>query len=56
MHLATILYKVGGMKHDDRVLTFILARILVSMGSNHAQLNIEDIFLIHAFKERIQVD
>jgi len=44
------------MKIDDRVLAFILAWILVPRGSNHAQLNIEDILLMHALKERIQVD
>ncbi|KOM55922.1 hypothetical protein LR48_Vigan10g181400 [Vigna angularis] len=50
------LYRTGGMKKDDNLYAFVIAWILFPSGSNHAQLTIEDICIIHALKENIQTD
>jgi len=39
-------YKVGDIKHDDRVMAFIIGWILSLKTRNHAQLTTKDIFLI----------
>ncbi|KOM57961.1 hypothetical protein LR48_Vigan11g099400 [Vigna angularis] len=49
-------YKTGGMKKDDRLAVFVISRILMPIGSNHAQDTTEDLYLLKAFKENIQVN
>ncbi|WVZ17332.1 hypothetical protein V8G54_010314 [Vigna mungo] len=49
-------YKTGGMRKDDRLAVFTISWILMPRGSNHAQATIEDLFLLKALKENIQVD
>ncbi|KOM27172.1 hypothetical protein LR48_Vigan404s002300 [Vigna angularis] len=46
----------GGMKKDDRLCAFVISWILMPRGSNHAQATIEDLCLLKALKENIQVD
>ena len=50
------IFRVGGMKKDERVLAFLTAWILVLRNGNHAQLTTEDVFFIHAFKSNVLVD
>lgn len=50
------LYCAEGMKRDDRLCTFVLTWIVLPRGSNHAQLTIEDICLIHALKGKIHTN
>ncbi|KOM57741.1 hypothetical protein LR48_Vigan11g077400 [Vigna angularis] len=49
-------YKTGGMKKDDKLFVFVISWILMSRGSNHAQATTEDLYLLKAIKENIQVD
>lgn len=44
------------MKKDDRLVVFIILWILMPRGSNHAQATTEDLYLLKALKEDIQVD
>ncbi|WVY92733.1 hypothetical protein V8G54_031821 [Vigna mungo] len=48
-------YKTGGMKKDDRLAVFVISWILMPRGSNHAQATTEDLYLLKALKENIQV-
>lgn len=49
-------YKTGGMKKDHRLGVFLISWILMPRGSNHAQTTTEDLYLLKALKENIQVD
>ncbi|WVZ08945.1 hypothetical protein V8G54_022291, partial [Vigna mungo] len=49
-------YRTEGMKKDDRLCAFIITWILLPRGSNHAQVTIEDLCLLHALIENIQTD
>ncbi|KOM47885.1 hypothetical protein LR48_Vigan07g158900 [Vigna angularis] len=49
-------YKTGRMKKDDRHAVFVISWILIPRGSNHAQATTEDLYLLKAFKENIQVN
>ncbi|KOM43626.1 hypothetical protein LR48_Vigan05g123100 [Vigna angularis] len=42
------------MRKDERLCAFVIAWILLPRGRNHTQLTIEDVYLIHALKGRIQ--
>ncbi|KOM40887.1 hypothetical protein LR48_Vigan04g108500 [Vigna angularis] len=46
------LYRAGRMKREDRLCAFVIVSILLPRGSNHAQLTIKDVCLIHALKEK----
>ncbi|WVZ03628.1 hypothetical protein V8G54_024434 [Vigna mungo] len=48
-------YKTGGMKKDDRLIVFIISWILMPKGSNHAHETTEDLYLLKALKEKIQI-
>ncbi|BAT82061.1 hypothetical protein VIGAN_03200500 [Vigna angularis var. angularis] len=50
------LFNVGGLKRDDRLCAFVIAWILLPRGGNHAQLTIEDVYLLHALKGRLETD
>ncbi|KOM29399.1 hypothetical protein LR48_Vigan661s003600 [Vigna angularis] len=41
---------------DDRLTVFVISWILMLRGSNHAKATIEDLYVLKAFKENIQVD
>jgi len=47
--------KPGGMKNNERLLAFIIAWVLVSIGTNHTQLSEYDMVLIYAFKNGLQL-
>ncbi|KOM54826.1 hypothetical protein LR48_Vigan10g071800 [Vigna angularis] len=49
-------YKTGGMKKDDKLVVFIISWILLPRGGNHAQATTEDLLLLKALKDNIQVD
>jgi len=40
---------------DERLLDFVIAWILAPRGNNHAQLSEDNMLLIYAFKNEIQV-
>ncbi|KOM25721.1 hypothetical protein LR48_Vigan176s001700 [Vigna angularis] len=46
--LESSLIKVGGLKRDERLCAFMIARIILSRGGNHAQLTTKDVNLLHA--------
>lgn len=50
------LFKASGLKRDYRLCTFVIAWILLPRGGNHAQLTIEDEYLLHALKGRLQTN
>jgi len=50
------IFRISGMKKDERVLAFIISWILVPRNGNHAQLTTADVFLIHAFKSNILIN
>ncbi|KOM48156.1 hypothetical protein LR48_Vigan07g186000 [Vigna angularis] len=49
-------YKTGGMKKNDRLVVFIISWILLPTGGNHDQATTEDLLLLKALKDNIQVD
>ncbi|KOM57631.1 hypothetical protein LR48_Vigan11g066400 [Vigna angularis] len=49
-------YKTRGMKKDDGLVVFFLSWILMPRGSNDANATTEDLYLLKAFKENIQVN
>ncbi|KOM38198.1 hypothetical protein LR48_Vigan03g158000 [Vigna angularis] len=44
------------MKRDERLCAFVIAWIMLPKGGNHVILTIEDVYLIHALKGRIQTN
>ncbi|KOM43326.1 hypothetical protein LR48_Vigan05g093000 [Vigna angularis] len=44
------------MMKDDRLEIFVISWILMPKGSNHTQATTEDLYLLKAFKENIQVN
>nr|KYP35692.1 hypothetical protein KK1_043260 [Cajanus cajan] len=51
-----ITYNAGGLRMEDRLLHYVIVWILAARGSNHAQISEEDMALLAAFKNNIQVD
>lgn len=49
-------FKARGIKMDERLISYVIAWILVPRGNNHAQLTIDDLLMLHALKKGIQVD
>lgn len=52
----TELFKVGGMKMDERLLAYTIAWIFLARGGNHATLMIGDLIAIQTMKDKVKFD
>ncbi|KOM34646.1 hypothetical protein LR48_Vigan02g079600 [Vigna angularis] len=48
------LFKVGGLKKNERLCAFIIAWILLPRGGNHAKLSTKDVYLLHALRDKFK--
>jgi len=49
-------FSVGGLKLDERLITFIVSWIITPMGSNHSTLSEEDLLMIYCFMNKVKIN
>ena len=49
-------FSVGGLKLDERLITFIVSWIITPRGSNHSTLSEEDLLLIYCIMNKVKIN
>jgi len=49
-------FSVGGLKLDERLITFIVSWIITPRGSNHSTLSEEDLLMIYCIMNKVKIN
>ena len=49
-------FSIGGLKLDERLITFIVSWIITPRGSNHSTLSEEDLLLIYYIMNKVKLN